>query len=225
MDLQQLDSIELFHLCAADRDNADAWLEFLRRYTANIKKFIRRAMRQVQMGLVRPVDTAVFQERDFFQNTIVRLVENDCSAMKTFSGPSENALYAYLAVICRSVVFDAMRYSEADKRRRPAVVANDESMNYEDPLHPINNSGVDRAILIRELRSFVSHPAKSYSGEISQRDHLIFQLHFSDGLSHSQIAQCNGIDLTKGGVEKVLKRIVERVQFLASSRRSEETLQ
>jgi RNA polymerase sigma factor (sigma-70 family) len=225
MDIQPLGSIELFHLCAADRDNSDAWSEFLRRYTTKISYFIRGAMRQARMGFARTGDTVSFQESDFFQTTIVRLVENDCAAMKKFSGTSENALSAYLAVICRSVVLDAMRYSSAGKRRRPATAENDESIMHGAPVHLTDDSGFDRPILIRELMSFAFHTAKSHSGEISHRDQLIFQLHFFDGLSHSQIAQCKGVNLTKAGVEKVLKRLVERVQFLASSRRSEETLQ
>jgi RNA polymerase sigma factor (sigma-70 family) len=226
MDVQQRDTIELFHLCASDRDNSDAWDEFLRRYTAKIKYFIRGAMRQARMGFAHPVDTAAFQECDFFQNTIVRLVENDCAAMRKFSGASENALSAYLAVICRSVVFDTMRYSSASKRRRPADALNDESIDQSsNSVHLQHDSMFDRPILIQELMSFAFHNAKPHSGEVSQRDQLIFQLHFFDGLSHSQIARCEGINLSKAGVEKALKRLVERVQFLASSRRSEETLQ
>jgi DNA-directed RNA polymerase specialized sigma24 family protein len=226
MDLRQLDSIELFHLCAADRNSSDVWSEFLRRYTARIKFFIRGAMRQARMGFARPIDTVAFQESDFFQNTIVRLVENDCAAMKKFSGTSEDALSAYLAVICRSVVWGTMRYSAAGKRRRPAAAESDESIrNCDNSLNPIHYSGFDRPILIRELMSLAFHTAKSPSGEVSRRDQLIFQLHFSDGLSHSQIARCQGVNLSKAGVEKVLKRLVERVQIFISSRRSEETLQ
>jgi RNA polymerase sigma factor (sigma-70 family) len=225
MDLQRLDSIELFHICAEDRGNSDAWTEFLRRYMTKIKYFIRGSMRQSIMGFAHPVDAAAFQENDFFQNVIVRLVENDCAAMKKFSGASENALLAYLAVICRSVVLDGMRYSAASKRRRPATAENGESIKYGDPASLTNDSGFDRQILIRELMSFVFHTTKMRSSEVSHRDLLIFQLHFFDGLSHSQIARCHGINLTKAGVEKALKRLVERVQFLASSRRPEETLQ
>jgi RNA polymerase sigma factor (sigma-70 family) len=225
MDLRQLDSIALFHLCAADRDNSDAWSEFLRRHMPKINYFIRGAMRQAQMGFAHSGDTVAYQESDFFQNAIVRLVENDCAAMKKFSGTSENALLAYLAVICRSVVLDTMRYSEAIKRRRPEVMENDESIKYGNSVYLTNDSRFDRPILIQELLSFAFDTARSHSGEASHRDRLIFQLHFFDGLSHSQIARCEGVNLTKTGVEKVLKRLVERVQSLASSRRSEETLQ
>jgi RNA polymerase sigma factor (sigma-70 family) len=225
MDLKQLDSIALFHLCAADRDNSDAWTEFLRRYMPRINYFIRGAMRQTRMGFAYSGDTATFQESDFFQTAIVRLVENDCAAMKKFTGASEDALSAYLAVICRSVVLDTMRYSAAIKRRRPEVMEKDEFIKYGDSVNLTNDSGFDRPILIQELMSFAFNTAKAHSGEVSHRDQLIFQLHFLDGLSHSQIAQCEGVNLTKTGVEKVLKRLVERVQLLALSRRSEETVQ
>jgi RNA polymerase sigma factor (sigma-70 family) len=223
MNLHLLDTIELFNLCAADRENSDAWSEFLRRYAIKIKYFIRGAMRQTKPGTQRPMDLATYQENDLFQNVLVRLVEHDCAAMKRFSGTSENALSAYLAVICRSVVFDTMRHSTASKRRQPAVVEKDDFIKNQDSLHLITDTMSDRQILIQELKSFAFRSAKSHSGEASYRDQLVFQLHFFDGLSQSQIAQCKGVNLTKAGVEKVIKRLVERVQFLASSGRSEET--
>jgi RNA polymerase sigma factor (sigma-70 family) len=220
-----LDSIELFKLCADDLDNSNAWSEFLRRYAMKIKYFIRGAVRQTRAGTHRPIDVATYQESDLFQNALVRLVEHDCTAMKRFSGTSESALSAYLAVICRSVVFDTMRHSAANKRRRPVDAEYDESIMNHESLRLIADTGCDRQILIRELKSFAIRTAQSHSGDASLRDQLVFQLHFFDGLSHSQIAQCKGVNLTKAGVEKVIKRLVERVQFLASSGRSGEALQ
>ena len=45
-DLYQLDPIELFRICADDRENYDAWTEFLRRYTTKMKYFIQGSLRQ-----------------------------------------------------------------------------------------------------------------------------------------------------------------------------------
>ncbi len=47
-------------------------------------------------------------------------------------------------------------------------------------------------------------------------------MHYLDGLSHSQIAKCAGINLTKAGVEKLLKRLTDRIQVLALESKSEE---
>jgi RNA polymerase sigma factor (sigma-70 family) len=225
MNINLLDSIELFRVCAAHREDSDAWAEFLRRYTAKIKHIIHGAVRQALGGYAYPNDSASFQESDLFQNIIIRLVENDCAVMKRFSGTTEDTLLAYLAIICRSTVLDDMRHNAACKRRRPAGMENKEAIVNANYLRRMSHSECERSILVGELMSFACQTARCHSGNLSHRDQLVFQLHFFDGLSSSQIARCKGVNLTKAGVEKLLNRLVERVQFLASSGRSEETLQ
>jgi RNA polymerase sigma factor (sigma-70 family) len=225
MNIFLLDPIALFKLCAAHREDYDAWAEFLRRYMTKIKHFVHGAIRQALGGCTYPNDSAVFQESDLFQNIIIRLVENDCAAMKRFSGTSEDALLAYLAVICRSVVLDEIRYNAAYKRRRPADMETQESIMNANSLQLLSLSECERNILMSELMSFARNTAQAHSGDVAHRDQFVFQLHFFDGLSHSQIAQCKGVNLTKAGVEKLLNRLVERVQSLASSGRSKEMLQ
>ena len=107
--LRLLDPVELFHLCAADCENTDAWTELLRRYTVKLKHFIFGTLRQVLGHSAFRKDSIAsggIQENDLLQNSIVRLVKNDCAAMKRFSGTSEEELLDYLAVICRSSVLD-----------------------------------------------------------------------------------------------------------------------
>jgi RNA polymerase sigma factor (sigma-70 family) len=225
--LRILDPVELFQLCAFNRENSDAWSEFLRRYTAKLKHFIHGTLRQVFGYSAYQNDSTRLgiQESDLFQNAIVRLVENDCAAMKRFSGTSENELLAYMAVICRSAVLDVLRRDSAFKRR-PAVIESEESiMGSADSHRRIDHSGFEREILVRELMALARHTIGSHHGNVSDRDQLVFELYFFNGLSFSQIAQCRGINLSKAGVEKLLKRLVGRVQTLASSGKSEETLQ
>jgi RNA polymerase sigma factor (sigma-70 family) len=185
-------------------------------------------MRQVLGGSAYQNNSTIsggIQESDLFQNAIIRLVENDCAAMKRFSGQLENELLAYLAVICRSVVLDALRRDNAVKRR-PVVRESKESIpNPAGSQGGVNYSGIEREILIRELISLTRRTIESHSGHVSNRDKLVFKLHFFEGLSCGQIAQCKGINLSKGGVEKLLKRLVGRVQTIASSGKGEETLQ
>ena len=227
--LQSLDPVELFRFCAANRENTVAWSEFLRRYTAKLKYFIHGTLRQV-LGYSANSDHSItfgsIQSGDLFQNTIVRLVENDCAAMKRFSGTSENEMLAYLAVICRSSVLDTLRRSNALKRRAPTTGAEDAVLDSTGSHRFIDNSNFERNILARELASLFRDTIRSHSGNTSNRDRLVFKLHFFDGLSYSQIAQCGGVNLSKAGVEKLLKRLVDRVQTLAVTGKSgEETLQ
>lgn len=211
-----LHAVELFHVCASDRENSDAWLDFLSRYSGKIKYFIRGAIRQFlgSSGYLNDSTAAVsMQETDLFQNTILRLVENDCAAMKRFTGKTEDELLAYLAVISRSTVIDALRRSKAIKRRNTATD------NEKPTITPavgfrkiIDNTGFERVILANELISLVRQAIRSRSGRTSTRDQLVFELHFFDGLSFSQISKCKGINLSKAGVEKLLRRLIGRVQ-------------
>jgi len=220
MDVTLLAAISLFRVCANNRDDSSAWSEFLRRYTAKMKHFIRGALKQTG-GLGRhpqnPVASGGLQERDLFQNVIVRLVENDCAAMKRFSGESEKDLLAYLAVICRSTVLDTLRRNNALKRRISSAETEDALRNAANSGRFTDHAFLEREILARELVTLFTRIIHSHSGEVSERDQLVFRLHFFDGLSYSQISQCKGIHLSKAGVEKLLKRLVDRVQVLASA--------
>ena len=228
VNLSLLDPIELFHLCACNRDDSDAWTEFLRRYTAKLKHFIRGTLRQTA-GYTSYPDNSIasggIQESDLFQNVVVRLVENDCAAMNRFSGTSENELLAYLAVICRSSVLDTLRRNNALKRRTSAAEVEEFLLNSTASRQPKDHSGFERIILAHELISLFANTINSCSGQVSDRDRLVFKLHFFDDLSYSQISQCEGINLSKAGVEKLLRRLVDRIQVLAASGSAQETLQ
>jgi len=228
VELRLLDPLELFQLCAADRENSRAWSEFLSRYTNKISYFIQGTLRQVLGYTARHSNsstTGCIQESDLFQNAIVRLVENDCAAMKRFSGESENDLLCYLAVICRSSVLDTLRRSSALKRR-PTAAEKDQAITASaSSLRFTEHCGFERKVLLREIISLAQHTIRSHSGNVAARDQLVFKLHFFDGLSYGQIAQCKGINLSKAGVEKLLKRVLGQVQILASSGKSEEMLQ
>ncbi len=228
VELCMLDSVELFKLCANDRENSDAWSEFLRRYAVKLRHFIHGTLRQITGASAYRDDSITssgIQESDLFQNAIVRLVENDCAAMKRFSGTTEKELLAYLAVICRSVVLDALRRDHASKRK-PVVTLSETSMrDLVRDRRILDLSESERIILAHELLSLAHSTIESHSGHVSDRDKLVFELHFFEGLSNSQIAQCRGVNLSKTGIEKLLSRLMGRVKARASTDKSEGTLQ
>jgi RNA polymerase sigma factor (sigma-70 family) len=220
-----LPAVELFLRCASDRGDSESWSEFLQRYGTKIKQFIRGTLRQ-DFGSAVDMNGSVLgvHETDLFQNTILRLVDNDCAVMKRFSGTSESELMAYLAVISRCVVRDTMRWHKASKRQ---AVVEEFGKSEEDPAHhpdpQTGNPGFDR-VLVREVLSLACQAIASSYPETSSRDQLVFDLHFSHGLTPRQIAECKGVNLSKGGVEKLLNRVVDRVRALASAGKPEATI-
>jgi len=215
-----MSSVQLFFLCAEDRDNAIMWAELLRRITPKIKHFIRGTLRQSLGNEVvffsAPVVFGGIQESDLFQSTIVRLVENDCAAMGRFSGENEGQLMAYLAVITRSAVRDCLRRLRAKKRPLIKTAITDTRLSAGDAnCGSAGQASPEREVLGRELKELSKKLLDRGKGRFPNRDKLIFQLYFFNDLTARQIARCEGINLSKAGVEKVLNRLKDRIRSSA----------
>jgi RNA polymerase sigma factor (sigma-70 family) len=222
MDLDQIESGELVSFCANDPADTGLWTEFLRRFGPKIKTFIRRTLCAGVDGSGTGHAGAQFltaQDTDLFQNTIVRLVENNCVALKRFTGTTEAEFLAYLAVISRSVVRDCFRRQRASKRF-PWF----KQVSSEDPKIELFDLGkasesttsIERSLLGRELAQISLKTIRNSSAD-PERDELIFQLYFYEGLSTAQIAANQGIGLSKTGVEKALNKLKDRVRSTAAA--------
>jgi len=192
--------------CVQNTRDTTAWSKFLGRFTPKLKFFIRGTLRQ------SGAQAETEQEKDLLQSTIVRLVENDCAVLRRFSGNSEEELNAYLAVVTRSVVRDALRRQRAQKRPQLAWSADTASIEQE---RAASSDDPERTVLARELATFGRDAIRELSRETSDRDSLIFQLYFFHGLSIAEIAGCRGIDLSETGIKKVLTRVKDRVRSRA----------
>jgi len=218
-DLTKIDSVSLAALCADRQEDSELWIEFLRRFTPKIKSFIRSTLRQ-SMGEsahfgnpAASLDTS--HESDLLQDTILRLVQNRCAAIKRFSGTTESELLAYLAVIARSAARDFNRRRSAKRRFHwLAHVPFEYGQAGETPENVRELSArdtVEREILAREVEQLSLQAIQDDSGK-PDRDKMIFQLYYFDGLSTGQIAACKGVGLSKTGVEKILNRLKNRVR-------------
>jgi RNA polymerase sigma factor (sigma-70 family) len=227
-DLKEMGSIKLVNLCSGNQqDNDLLWTEFLRRFTPRIKNFIRATLRQYKNTTSNGSDSPAFvdsnHESDLFQNIIVRLVQNNCAALKRFSGTTESEFQVYLAVIARTTVRDSVRYQSAKRRfHRTAsttVRYGDFIKEQEFVREPSVDDAVERRILAREVEQLTCRAIQENSGE-PDRDMLIFQLYFHEDLSAAQIALCKEIGLSKTGVEKIISRLKDKIRITAGEARS-----
>jgi RNA polymerase sigma factor (sigma-70 family) len=217
-------TVELMRLCVVDRKDSVAWSEFVRCIFPKLRYFIRGTLHRSAFGprlslaRVFPIENNV---EDLIQTTIVRLVENDCAVLRRFAGKTENDLFAYLAVISRSVVQDGWRRQHALKRS--SYQARRLTRSYLAILRQRSFSGyspTERQILAQELLGLAQH-ALDDDNHFSKRDRLIFNLYFFNDMSAAQIAQCRSIGLTKAGVERVLSRVKNRTRTMAGAGPSE----
>jgi RNA polymerase sigma factor (sigma-70 family) len=211
--LQQIDSIALASLCAEDLTDSDLWAEFLRRFAARIKFFIKGTLRQSSSQAAQLLLQDA-QESDLLQSVIIRLMDNDGAALRRFSGTTEGDLLAYLAVVARSVVRDSLRRDSADKRMNPWAGRETLKLTSHD-IHRAERQ-MDRELLAKELEQLSMQMIEDHSGD-PVRDRLIFQLYFVDGLSTSQIAECKGIGLSKSAIEKAISLLRNRVRHAAGA--------
>jgi len=205
-----LDSADLIFRCAEDTGDIAAWREFVRRFQPKIEQFIR--------GTLRQEGSHEGQTPDLVQNTILRLVENDCIVLRRFSGSTDDEIHKYLAVISRSVVRDSLRRQRATKRSRVESSLDEAGVEAVDSKAALPEQHPDREILAREVASLGARVIRKESGEFTARDQLIFDLHFKQGLSTSEIAECSALGLSKSGVTDVLARLTNRLRTAAQAR-------
>jgi RNA polymerase sigma factor (sigma-70 family) len=217
----ELSLVSLLHLCAENKDDSNLWSELLRRVIPKIKQYIRATLRQSKgsgpTGFGMRTLWGV-QESDLLQSAIIRLIKNDCAAIKRFTGGTEADLFAYLAVITRSVVRDWLRRQRAKKRSSGRELSADlDSWNNISASFGAGQSTMEREVLGREVMDLSERFLGTLTGRLAERDTLIFHLYFRFDLSTNQIAQCKGINLSKQGVEKVIRRLVAGVRAAASA--------
>jgi RNA polymerase sigma factor (sigma-70 family) len=221
-DTRLLDSLRLVALCADAPQDSELWTEFLRRFSAKLRVFIASTLKQYVRGGTPTAESGILveaaQEADLFQNTIVRLVENHCAALKRFSGSDESDFLAYLAVVARSTVRDYLRRHRAAKRWPGHDIVSTEEVSElslaDKRSDPARN--IERQLLAREVVELSLRTIENESGSESVRDRLLFELYFAHDLSTAQIAQCKGIGLSKTGVEKALNRLKGRIRNAAA---------
>ena len=224
----QLNLEELLSACARHRDNSALWMEFLSRYGKRIQHFIKGTLRQHlhRTAAGDPADVlGGMQPSDLFQSTILRLVENNCAAMRKFSGKTEYEWIAYLAVITRSVVREALRRNRAQKRPGGAEnAAAGIAAYFPDLLDGNGPNLVERQLLAEEVKRLGEQAIRELPKETSERDLLIFRLYFDHDLSFSQIAQWQNVNLSKTGVEKTLAKLKELIRDVVSEESPKETI-
>jgi RNA polymerase sigma factor (sigma-70 family) len=222
------DWAELVAECARDRHNAAAWSEFMRRYGPRIQQFTRSALRGAIGGLPHAASSEALlggmQENDLFQTAILRLVQGDCAVMTRFSGTTEDEWIAYLAVITRSVVRDSMRVQRRYKRAggvETSGIPRKTDRRLTDNQESLRHPATDRSLLAKEIRALGERILSDRASETASRDRLIFRLYFDHDLTPFQISKCQGVNLTKTGVEKVIHRIRDHIRSVVAPAPSE----
>jgi RNA polymerase sigma factor (sigma-70 family) len=221
--IQQLGVAELIARCSVRPVDELAWQEFVRRYHATIRAAVLKTFRnklreEVERREQFPDDTG----EDLVQSVYCRLIENRSQALRRFKGNHDNSIYQYLMMISVNAVRDYFREMNALKRPKISysldeVLASDSAAaSFADRtrIATVSAPGVSSPFTMEEIDSALK---KAVGWRNRDRNILIFQLYYIEGLTLEEIISLLELGITAVGVNSILNRIIRRMRLLLVS--------
>jgi RNA polymerase sigma-70 factor (ECF subfamily) len=201
IEYSKLAAPELISECATTQ-HAAAWQEFVRRFQPLIAGVVARTASRWVTVTAALVD-------DLVQETYLKLCTEEFRRLRDFVSWHEDAIYGYLKAIAYTVTLDHFKVHYAVKRGARLQDSSDfdSSLRVEG-----RKSSVENDILLRELEEMAGEVAEE------ERDRLIFQLYYRQGLTTRKIAGIPAIGLSQKGVESCLYRMTERLRKRVAGR-------
>jgi RNA polymerase sigma factor (sigma-70 family) len=207
-DPSKISNVRLVKRCAENPNDEQAWTTFVARFGEHIKRMI---LREGKRKNIRGFEESF---KDLVSEVYLKLVKDDCRALKVFHGNSENSIYTYLAVIARNVVKG--EHTRESAQRRPRIVKSiDEpaSQSLEDGEITIADRLASDDSADAELNEGLRHQQidrmldEVLKGRNKERDKLIFKLAVLDEFTAEQIAASCGEGISVKRIENRNKEI------------------
>jgi RNA polymerase sigma factor (sigma-70 family) len=188
MDYSSLSCDELLRACA-DRENTEAWQEFVRRFNPLITVTVWRVACRYGVNKGPIIE-------DLAQETYIKIFANGFHLLRTFKSDHANACYGMIKIISRNVAIDHFR------KRNP--IPPDYSVIDDDPPIYKGMDELDRQIVLQQIDKI----DKILKEHCSQRDQDIFWLYYLQEFSAREIAELPQFkELSTKGVESILYRL------------------
>ena len=201
---------ELIDQCAHDKKNNKAWLEFLSRYEGCIHNMVIQECKNSELKK----NIFQFEEtvRDLVQDVYLKLLQNDCKALRTFRGDSENSIYSYLAIISKNVVKNYIVKIRA-KKRPPIdrsldnfIIVNEENGEvYYCDKHKTAIFDTEQEFKLKMLKEKIDICLKRImTGRDKDRNKEIYQLHLYNGYTPKEIASYFNFGLSTRRIANII---------------------
>jgi RNA polymerase sigma-70 factor (ECF subfamily) len=180
----ELTTHQVLELCLSVESTEAAWCELISRAQRTIRGTIFKSLRRWTLPTPHLLD-------DLVQRTFVKLMANDCKALREFKPQHENAFPGFLKVVASRV---------AEDYRRQVQGKNEVSLSeLVDPIGP--SQGPDREILLEQLCQYLKEAA-------AEQECDVFWLYHKQGFTAREISELPGFDLTDKQVEYILWKLM-----------------
>ena len=202
----KISSAELLRECGQKLTDRNLWAIFQERFQRPIFLYLLRALKYHSKH--EDVDQLV---ADLGQEVYVRLVQNEGRLLRSFRGDSDISVMGFFARVCAGVVTDHLRREFGKQRSRDNVVSIEEVREMAEARRTPDRNELDfeSIISVIDMEKVIANDPDVKNG---QRNALIFQLHYKDGLTAKEIAGFRVFDLNTSGVEAVLVRLRKRIR-------------
>jgi RNA polymerase sigma factor (sigma-70 family) len=196
----------LLRECGQKLTDRKLWEIFQERFQRPIFLYVLRALRYHSKH--QDVDQLV---ADLAQEVYVKMVQNEGSLLRNFRGDSDISVMGFFARVCAGVVTDYFRRELGKQRSRDNVVSIEEVREMVEGRKTTDRDELDfeSVISVIDIERVI---ARDSDVKNAQRNALIFQLHYKDGLTAKEIAGFPVFDLNTSGVEAVLVRLRKRIR-------------
>jgi RNA polymerase sigma factor (sigma-70 family) len=210
-ELEALPSASLFKLCASCFEDDRYWEEFVRRFNHNLTRSVYHAYRrfsgepQLQYWVLS----------ELLQEAYLKILKDRCAALRRFRGRTELEAEVYLMHIATSVTIDELRRQQSLKRHIRFVPLekshlSEKLWDWHDRAPSLYTNELAEYELIRLLR-------RTFTGKNSERDILIFLLHFCEGLTPQEIAKAGICDLKPASIAQKVGRMCDKIRSVVFS--------
>src|SRR5262245_37117390 len=202
----KITSAELLRECGQKLTDRNLWAIFQERFQRQIFLYLLRALKYHSKR--DDIDQLV---ADLGQEVYVRLVQNEGRLLRSFRGDSDMSVMSFLARVCAGVATDYLRREFGKQRSRGNVVSIEEVRQIAETRKTPDRDELDfeSVISVIDIERVI---ARDSDVKNAQRNALIFQLHYKDGLTAKEIAGFPVFDLNTSGVEAVLVRLRKRIR-------------
>ncbi|MGZ4853712.1 MAG: RNA polymerase sigma factor [Candidatus Angelobacter sp.] len=193
MNWQELSDRKLVELCLQGIE--DAWAELLRRYRRLIARVAAKTIRGIH-----PVTSSVLE--DLIQDSLARIVANDCRALRDLEWLHEGSLRGLLQKTASTAAQDYLRKQLSEKRN----IWNEVSLEEPDLVLPTSEDSsatLQQKILLDQLARCLEKLIRSEAD--CTRDVAIFRLFYGYRITAADLSRFYEMNLRK--VENTLARL------------------
>ena len=212
---------ELLKLCSKRPPDEVAWQEFVRRYNTTIRAHVVRTFhKKAREESDRKPQFPEDMIEDLVQAVYMRLVEDQNRALERFEGEYENSIFQYLGMISVNVVRDYFREAKAQKRPKVSYSLDElleksgDSSMFEEAKSRLDGRALTESSAAYSIEEIERALRKAASGRHRDRDMMIFQLRYYEGLTLEEIKQAMNLDLSPISVGSILNRITFKMKPL-----------